>query len=305
MKRVPLIVPFLFSMMCLVWGSSFILMKIATPVFGGMRVSGYRLLLGGLVLFPLALVRWKKGPISREQLWALLVVCMAGNAIPFTLQPFVIDHTQHSAFMGMVMVFVPLATLLWSIPILKTRPSRPELMGVIGGLVCLLVLMWDARALQLDLLDVCLALMVPFCYSYTATLAKRHLQGIDPIVASSCTLTVAGIAVLLAEIPLHAVLEPAPVFVLAGNGTAVVAIVVLGVVCTGLATAAFYVLLNKVSPLYISMVSYIIPFVAMAWGLRDGEQITLIQVVAMMFVFITVCVVQIPASRVSTQGTEQ
>lgn len=292
----------LFFLLCLVWGSSFIMMKVATPVFGGMRVSAYRLLLGGLVLLPLAIRGWRRSPIQKRHLGALLVLVTIGNAIPFTVQPFVIDHTGNSAFMGLMVVFVPVLTIFWSRLLLKTRESRSDWVGVVGGLICLLVMLWDVRALELGWVDVLLACSVPICYSWASTLVKRDLQGIDTAVISAVSLILAGLCVLVAEVPLQRVAPVGPAPGVEMHALAVWSMLALGIVSTGLATAGFFIMINRVSPLYLSMASYVVPLVAIGWGWSDGESVSLVQTLAMTFVMLMVAVVQLPVLR-SRGGT--
>ena len=287
----------LFLCLCLVWGSSFIMMKVATPVFGGMRVSAYRLLLGGLVLLPLAVRGWRRSPIRRKHLGALFILVTVGNAIPFTVQPFVIHHTGNSAFMGLMVVFVPVLTIFWSRVLLKTRESRSDWVGVAGGLICLLVMLWDVRALKLGWLDVVLACSVPICYSWASTLVKRDLQGIDTAVISAVSLILAGSCVLVAEIPMQQVADVGPEPGAQVHALAVWSMLALGIVSTGLATVGFFIMINRVSPLYLSMASYVVPLVAIGWGWLDAEAVSLGQTLAMVFVLVMVAVVQLPTLR--------
>jgi drug/metabolite transporter (DMT)-like permease len=64
--------------------------------------------------------------------------------------------------------------------------------------------------------------------------------------------------------------------------------VVLGVMGTAVATLLFYRLIQQAGAVFASMVTYGIPFVAVAWGLTAGENINLIQVVCLFVILIGV-----------------
>jgi drug/metabolite transporter (DMT)-like permease len=67
-----------------------------------------------------------------------------------------------------------------------------------------------------------------------------------------------------------------------------IAAAVLGIMGTGVASVTFYILMKKAGPVFASMVTYGIPFVAIAWGITTGETITLMQVVGMAIILLGV-----------------
>jgi hypothetical protein len=66
----------------------------------------------------------------------------------------------------------------------------------------------------------------------------------------------------------------------------------LGVVATGLSTAAFFYMVFKQGPLFAGMTTYVVPMLAMVWGMFDHEQISTQQLAAMAGVFVMVGLVQ-------------
>jgi drug/metabolite transporter (DMT)-like permease len=69
-----------------------------------------------------------------------------------------------------------------------------------------------------------------------------------------------------------------------GWGKAVAASAVLGILGTALASVLFYILLKKAGPVFASMVTYGIPFVAVGWGISAGESITAMQVACLLVI---------------------
>ena len=123
----------LFFLITLIWGASFLFMKKAGLAFGPISVGALRVFGGALMLGLLWRLRGLAFPFTRRDLPALLGMVLIGYAWPYCLQPFLVTRNG-SGFIGMSMAFVPLLTILVSIPILNIFPTRLQLMGVLGGL---------------------------------------------------------------------------------------------------------------------------------------------------------------------------
>lgn len=63
-----------------------------------------------------------------------------------------------------------------------------------------------------------------------------------------------------------------------------VASLVLGVIGTAIGTLVFYSLIKRAGPVFSSMVTYGIPFIALGWGFLDGEVIYPVQVISMLVI---------------------
>src|SRR5262245_36290116 len=131
-----------FVSVVLIWSVSFLLMKKAVLCFPPASVGAWRVLAGAVVVA--AAWRWRRGRLTvrRKQVFALLLVIMIGFVVPFTIQPSLVGRVG-SGTLGMCVGFVPLATVLLSVPILKVYPSRLQMIGVFGALLSLAVLMLD------------------------------------------------------------------------------------------------------------------------------------------------------------------
>ena len=62
----------------------------------------------------------------------------------------------------------------------------------------------------------------------------------------------------------------------------------LGIINTGVASVIFYYLMKKAGPVFASTVTYIIPFVALGWGLYAGETVTSVQLGGMAIILLGV-----------------
>jgi len=279
----------IFLLICLLWGSSFILMKKAAVAFGPMTVAGGRVAGGAVLLVGLWLViaRGRRWPIRRSHAGGIALIAVVGLAYPFAIQPHLIHKHQDSAFFGMMPALVPLLTILISIPLLGIRPSMRQLIGVLGGLACLALLLDVGVSRAISAADLALGISIPTCYALSNTFAKRRFAEVHPLALTATALSSAAVLLL----PLGVAGEP----VRADGGPltlAVIALLILGVLGTGLAWYLFFILIQKRGPLFAGMVTYLIPLGALAWGWADDEPITARQIVALLGVLAMTWLVQ-------------
>lgn len=283
----------LFILVCGLWGSNFILMKKAAYAFGPISVGAWRVALGAMVLAALFLLRRERWPVRWRHLPHLLVLVLLSYIYPFTVQPYLIGKYDESAFFGMMVVLVPLATMAASVVILRIWPTRWQVIGVLGGLACIGLVFYDGlEARNISPGDLALGLGVPVMYGMGNTYLKRHLHDLPPL---ALTMSALGIAAILL-LPVGLGTEPVDV---ADDRfpAAVAALLFFGMVGTGVATVMFYRLIHDHGPLYAGMVTYIIPLVALAWGAGDNERLTPVQVAALAGIFVMVALVQASPKR--------
>jgi len=309
-----------FAAVCVIWGSSFILMKVAGPVFGPMTIAAWRTLGGAAALGAVWWVMtrrkaWRGGERSladlgvagdvvdsrsrgRRAAWwrtyrMLMVPVLIGMAYPWAMQPYLIHKHRHSAFFGMMVGLVPLLTIAVSVPLLKVYPKPRQVVGVLLGFGCMGLLVGVGRRIGVPWYDVLLAASVPACYALSNTYIKRSLSRVEPIRLTTLTLALAG-ALLL---PVGLTTEPITWQDASAGWAAVGALLLLGVVGTGLAMLMFFGLVQRRGPLFAGMVAYLVPVGALLWGGADNEPITPGQVVALLGILAGVALVQWPVGR--------
>lgn len=283
-----------FTVICLIWGSSFILMKRAMICLSAMGVGAGRALGGAIALALIFAVLKQPRKVQSRDLWPLLGVVALGFVWPHSIQPELVAR-HGGAFVGMTVGFTPLLTILVSIPILGIWPTPRHLFGVIGALVCMLILMMDYGQRAVPVFDILLAFSVPFTYSIANSVIRRYLTHLPPLELTLICLSASG-AVLL------------PCSLVVGNhrapdfdqlGTSLLAVAILGVFGTGIAMFLFNRLVQQQGPLFAAMTTNLVPIGAVMWGHADGEQITLIQVLALIGVVVMVTIVQAGSARPS------
>ena len=280
----------LFLLFSVVAGSSFILMKKAALCFGPLTIAGLRCLCAMMVLAGL----WKwmpppRRPTRQEVRW-LLALAVGGYAYPFAMMPYLVSR-HGSGFIGMMVCFVPLMTVLLSIPMLRAFPTRAQLMGVLGGLGCMAVIMAEGTERSIPPGQLILALSVPLCFAYTNLTTRQFLGAVPPYLV---TLFCVAVGTLLLTPP---GLATEPIDETGGLALAVASVLTLGVASTAVALVAFVRILQRRGALYAGMVTYLVPLVAVLWGWADAEEVTVRQILALLGVLVMVAVVQLDLVR--------
>ncbi len=281
----------MFLFVCLVWSVSFMLMKKAALAFSPTEIGLWRVAAGAgtLVLF----WAWKDRGwrLRRRDAGPVLLVVLAGFAWPFCVQPWVIGR-QGSAFMALVVSFVPLLTILISLAVLKVAPSRRQFLGVAGSLVCMAVLMQDGWRRNVPALDLALALTVPLGYAATNVVIRQRLTHVGSLSLTLLALT--GSALVLA--PVAALTASIARPTVAELRYAVAALAILSVVGTGVTTLVFNKLIRDHGPLFAGMTTNVVPAGAVLLGWLDAEQVTWQQLGALAGIVAMVTLVQFRAA---------
>lgn len=288
-----------FVFICVTWGSSFILMKKAALAMSPIEIATWRVIGGAVTLGVLCWwnpsTRW-----FRRQDWGwLLFIVVLGYAWPYSLQPWLVAR-HGSAFIGMTVSFVPLLTILVSIPVLKVFPTTRQVIGVLGALVCLGMLVVDGIQRAIPRMDLLLAGTVPLGYAICNVCIRRWLSHVASLPLSFQSLAVSG-ALLL---PLSWSSKRPPT---AGQEewlVAITAVIVLGVFGTGLAIWLFNKLIHEQGPLFAGMVTNLVPIGAVLWGWVDQESVSPMQFAALVGIVVMVSLVQFGAASRAAMAHE-
>jgi len=301
-SRVGCLMPYLlFWLLCVIWGSSFILMKKAGLVFGPIGVGAGRVFGGATILVILWWLNRRRWAIAGRHMPHIVALGVLGYSWPYALQPYLVV-LYGSGFIGMTVAFTPLLTILVSIPMLGQYPTRRQLAGVLGGLVCMAVIMVDGLDREVPPAALLLAFTVPLSYAVANTYIKQKLHDVASLPVT-CGAMVAAALLLVPLANMHSLLEPYNLSAPAIEPTpdewqlAVGSLLVLGVIGTGIATYVFNKLVLDHGPLFAGMVTYLVPLGAIAWGWADAETVSGKQIAALLGVLAMVAVVQYRAAE--------
>lgn len=269
----------------LVWGSSFILMKRGMDAFSSDEVAALRIGIAFLVLAPFHLRYWKIK--LKNYLPGILLMGIFGNLIPAFL--FTLAETQiSSSLTGMLNALTPVFTLLIGFIWLRVRPSSRQLVGILVGFVSAvcLALFETANDTFRNAAYSGLVLVATLCYALSINAIRKYLGGLHPVAATVWAFTFTGPLAL-------AYLFGGTHFVqhLSNNTQALPAlgyVALLAVVGTALSVIVYNVLIRQAGVVFASSCTYLIPVVALGWGLADGETVNGPQLLAMAAVILSV-----------------
>lgn len=263
----------IFIALSVIWGSSFILMKEGMHVLSPYQVASIRILSAGLILTPFALKALKQIPQNK---WLLVILSgLLGNFFPAYL--FCIAETEiDSSLAGILNALTPMFTILVGISFFQLKANSTKILGVIIGFIGLCLLMLSGKEVSFDNLSYAgLVLLATLCYGINVNMVGRYMKEVG-------SLNIASLAFVFLIIPSAILLYITGYLQLELTNTSVLkatsASFILGVLGTAFASIIFYMLVKRAGTLFASMVTYGIPFVAVFWGLLDGEKITLLQI---------------------------
>jgi len=245
-----------------IWGSAFLWIAIAVDHLAPGVVAFVRVVLGAaaLALFPRA-----RKAIDRADWGRVITVAIIGNATPALL--FAIAETElDSAVAGMLTSAAPLFSLLIAGFMMKALPGRAQAVGIsLGFAGIVLMTVPSLRGAEAAPMGVALVLLAVVCYGINGNLIVPLQQRYGGPALTLWALTVSSVALLP--------------FGLAGladsdfRWSSVLAVLILGVVGTGIARSLAATLAGRVGAPRMSTTTYLLPIIAMVLGAVFRDEI--------------------------------
>ncbi len=251
----------------LVWGSSFILIKRGLTAFSGSEVGALRMVAAGAFLLPVAVMAIPK--LNRRHWKVLVVIGFLGSLIPAFL--FAWAQTQlSSSSTGIINAVTPLNVLVVGAIFFGQAIARKQLLGLLMGLVGTVLLIMAGSAESSSGFNAYSLLVVgaTVCYGFSSNIIKQYTYDLTPQ-----TITAVSLVLMLpiAAGYLFGYSSFLPTLEQQQAWWPFLAIVILGVVGTALALIIFNKLVQLRSPVFAASVTYLVPMVAILWGVFDGE----------------------------------
>lgn len=282
------------------WGSAFMLVSLALDTVSPVGIVAARLTLGAVVLVIIARATGRRLPRSpRMWAWAVLLA-LVGSAVPF----FLISWGQQridSGVAGILMGIMPLAVMVMAHFLVPgERITRVRALGFASGFAGLVMLMGPAALAEIGgeggrLVAQVAVLAAALCYAANAILARFRPPG-DALVISAAVLVSAA-----------AVTAPAAGLGIAADGfdlrspglVPVVALGLLGLFSTGVATVVYFRLIEAAGPGFLSLINYLIPgWAYLAGVLLLGERPGRSALAGLVLILLGVVLAQRPAAAV-------
>jgi drug/metabolite transporter (DMT)-like permease len=254
----------IFGLLGLIWGTSFLWIKIAVQEVGPFMLVTFRLLFAALGLIAIMLIRRQVMPRDRKTWLAFLFMGFFNTALPFTLISWgevKIASSLASILNGTVPLFTIVIAHFW---LHDEKITLGRLAGLIvgfGGVVILVSRDIGPEGLSGDVLGQLAVLVASISYATAITFSRKYLRGVNPLVQAMVVAIFADsmmwIVTPIAENPLHFPALPGTWFAIAW----------LGLLGTCLAYLLFFTLINAWGATRASLVTYVFPVIGLMLGI--------------------------------------
>ncbi|MGC1632713.1 MAG: DMT family transporter [Gelidibacter sp.] len=268
-----------------VWGSTFILMKKGLMGMGPYQLGALRIVLTTLFLFVFgykAIVHIKKA----QWKW-LLVSGFMGSFFPAFL--LALAETQiDSSVVSIINSLMPLNTVLLGFAVFGIASTKRQVAGVIVGFIGTTILIFKGAELHpsQNYVYILFVILSTVMYAANVNIIKRYLQDVKPVyivVGNYMTIFIPALLVLYWSDFFTATTYSHPDFKMA-----IFYVAILAVFGTALLKVLYYKLIQLSTPAFSSSVTYLIPLVAIVWGLLDGERFNAMQGFAAVIILVGV-----------------
>jgi len=264
-------------LLSLVWGSSYILIKKSLVAFTPTQVGCLRLSISAMAFLPVFL--WHIRQIDWSKLKYLLIVGFCGSGLPAVLFPLAQTEIS-SSVAGTLSSLTPLFTLVVGALFFNTASAWSKLTGILVGLMgaVFLIAFGQDAGIEGNLWYGIFILIGCVCYAISTNIVKEHLQEMSSYKISAIAFFIVGIPCFIYLLSTD-IIEVIQTHEHGWTSLGTVTILALG--GTLLATVLFFKLVQLTNPLFASLVSYLIPMIAMLLGAFDGEPITMLHLFGM------------------------
>ncbi|MBX7042311.1 MAG: DMT family transporter [Ignavibacteria bacterium] len=271
----------LLIILTLIWGSSFILIKNGLRAFSAGEAAALRIVFAALVLMPAIFISRRR--ISRGDLKYVLLSGIIGNLVTaflFSLAQTKID----SAVSGILNSLTPAFTVIVASVVFGYKVRTYQIAGVLIGLAGAVALSFISSNGKVEEMNSFAWLIVAatICYALSLNIIKWKLAHVNSItIASYAFMSIAPVTLIyllafsdfLSDIRNHA-----------DAAASVASLALLGTFSSAVGLILYARLIKLSSPVFASSVAYLMPLVALMWGIADGEKIHALQLAAMLVI---------------------
>ena len=268
-------------LLALIWGSSFILIKKSLLGLTAFQLGAIRNIITGIVLLCVGYKGLKQ--IDKSKWKWIALSGFLGSFFPAFL--FAIAETEiDSAITSILNSLTPLNTVLMGIAIFKIATTKRQILGVIIGFIGTTLLILEGADLNpnQNYLYAGFIITSTLMYAANVNIIKRHLQDVKP-------LSIAAGNYVFILIPAFVVLYftgffASETFANPKLTDALIYVSILSVFGTALAKFLFNTLIQLSTPAFASSVAYLMPIIALMWGVIDGEAFSWLQGLASLII---------------------
>jgi drug/metabolite transporter (DMT)-like permease len=242
-----------------IWGSSFLFLRLAIQDFGPFLLSDLRVFFAFLSLLPFLIFLKKRKLENLKKIKFLFFLGSINSAIPFVFFSYAAISLP-SGYLAVINSFVPVWSLFFSYIFLGEKIKLSMFTSLIIGVLGVMIFVgfgpvkfyWDS------VIAIFFASMATLCYAISGVLTRKYCPDVSVINLSIFSLGSAFIILL-----------PSVFFDAPGifpSSQSWIAIVVLGVLCSGVAMLLYFNLLKTVGPIKTTTVTFLVPAFGTLWG---------------------------------------
>ncbi|MDG1462983.1 MAG: DMT family transporter [Gammaproteobacteria bacterium] len=277
------------------WGSSYLLIKIALVGFTPEQLAGARIILAALILLFAMIFSGQAFPRDLRSWGFFLAIAVIGNCLPFTLIAWGQQQVE-SGLAGILAAITPLCVVLIGHFVLpEGRLKLSQMAGFLVGFSGVVVLMGPESLLGLGgdsshLWSQFAVIAGAFCYAL-ATVITAKMPANQPLVASASVMFLAGPIMMPATIPALELMPEIPL-------KSILAVVTLGAIGTAITSILYFWLVARAGARFTSLLNYLVPIWAVTLGILVlGEQLRITSIIALMLIIGGVLLTQHQSGR--------
>ncbi len=251
-----------FLILAAIWGSSFLFMHVAAMELGALPTAAIRVAIASLFLLPLMLAKGN-GELLRQHWKPVLFVGVLNSGVPFALYAFAVMHITtglSSILNATVPLFGAVVAWVW----LGDKPSLSRTVGLAIGFGGVVLLAGGQASFKPNDSGIAPAwallacLVATTCYAFAASFTKKHIPSLPPLVTATGSQIGATLALALPALWFGPDEWP--------SASAWWSLIVVGVLCTGVAYILYFKLIENAGPARALTVTFLVPVFAIAYG---------------------------------------
>jgi drug/metabolite transporter (DMT)-like permease len=252
----------LLGLLALLWGHSFLFIKTAVAAVAPLWVVTIRMALGGLLLLAVAAFRRERLPRDRGTLVKLTIVTLTGSALPWVGQAWA-QRFLDSGLLAVLNACTPLMTLALAVISKQEQLLRNRVVGILIAIAGTLIVLGGEIGSGRSALALCVAVLATVGYAFAGVYTRAHISGrVTNVIAATLQLLIGALVL----IPIASAVAGPPPSAQQLEPIVVISLLALGLLGTGVSFLIFFTLIGRVGATNTSMVTYLIPIVAMAAG---------------------------------------
>ncbi|MDH3323687.1 MAG: DMT family transporter [Flavobacteriaceae bacterium] len=266
---------FYLLLLSIIWGSSFILMKKALVNLSPIQVGALRIIFTAITLLSIGFKYIKI--ISGKQWFYIFLTAILGTFFPVFLFAYAVKHID-SSITSILNSLTPLNTLIIGALFYGFPFFRKQFIGIIIGLIGALFLILKGAEINpsQNYFYALFIVVASIGYAFNVNILKKHLNDLNAL-----AITTGNFLILLP--PALIILwftDFIHIETIQNAKESLFYLILLSVFGTAMAKTFFNKLVQISSPIFSSSVTYLIPIVAVLWGVLDGEKLHISQFLA-------------------------